>query len=254
MERALFLRPGEPLEPGPGWDRLYYGSESCPWMLPSPEELAGALEKAGSLGLPLTLVTPYLFDELMDDAERLLEALPGGGEVVVNDYGLLRAVVESGNRLVPILGRLLVKRTVAPGSGEDSAGSLPGYLAATGLDSPLFVDFLRREGFGRVEIDHLPGDSLSTGETLPASYHHPLELITLTSRCPWRFDGRRWTRGPCSRPCLEGDIALNSPGGRLDNLLSGCAQYIRREELPDLGGTAVDRLVIHRRPGEGDHG
>lgn len=254
MEKALFIETGRRWQADGRWDRIYFGTESCPRLIPSLPEASRALERAASAGKKFTLVTPYLHDEGLRQVERILNGMDGAlePEVVINDYGLAALLRDGGRMVRPVLGRLLVKGMVGY-RDHGVSGSLSKYMSAGNLQHPVFFDFLGRLGIGRVEVDHLY--NLEAGAAPDAgvsfSMHYPNGLVTLTSRCPWRFDGVRWETGPCSRNCLGGEFTMTGEGRGTPVLMRGCAQFsLGRNPARDIGRLGVDRLVYHPSPGE----
>jgi len=267
MERAVFVPdldrfppPGEPC------DRLYLGSEFCPWRLPSERELRDALAAATRRGLGFSLVTPFLDEAGLARTLPLVGALPENPatEVVANDLGLIEALRAAGWRGTVVAGRLLTRQRRGP--GFQSFGDIPPAAAAalrgSALDSPAFVELLGGAcGVKRFEID-----DLVQGVTLPAlpagvriSLYRPYLLVTATRNCPWVFDGRTWGRAHgCARPCRGQTLRLvadpekappaqhgtgPSPEGAARPLiLGGCAQFLehRNDAAPPAG---IDRIV-----------
>jgi hypothetical protein len=248
MERAVFLEPGRPWPEGP-WRRIYFGSEFCPWLLPSPEELENALAEAGRRGAAFTLATPYLHDEDLRRATALLERLQGlaGAEVVVNDWGLAEVVRREGLSPSMALGRLLVKTTAGARPPDPGRGRAAEYLASGSLDAPAFIDFIRAAGIVRVETDHLypwlPGPG--AGWLPEVSFHHPYGFITLAARCPWRFSSGRWLGGPCPRPCQGRDFRWRRSEDGLTLTFQGRAQMLRRDEAASPAAIGAGRMVVY---------
>ncbi len=247
MESAVFLEPGRPWPEGP-WQRVYLGSEFCPWLMPSPGELESALIESGRRGLAFTLATPYLHDEDLRRATTLLERLNGmaGAEVVINDWGLAEAAREGGLSPSLALGRLLVKATAGARAPDEGSGAAA-YLAAGSLDAPAFIDFIREAGIVRVETDHLypwsPGPG--TGWRPAVSFHRPYGFVTLAARCPWRYAGGRWLDGPCPRPCQGRDFRWRRSEDGLTLTFRGRAQMMRRDGAGPPAPAGADRVVVH---------
>jgi hypothetical protein len=174
--------------------------------------------------MAFTLVTPWLDDMALTDMAALLRGLPDsrGLEVVVNDWGLLRLIRREGIPVEPVLGRLLVRG----GPVANAAGGGAGIIPAGNLDAPGFLELLTSLGVRPVLTRHLG-----------------VSFVTLTRRCPWRFDGSRWETGPCSRPCLSGLFTLAREDG-LAVIHDGNAQFVRTGD-PDMTGGGFDRVVFH---------
>ncbi len=252
-ERALYVTELETLELlAWDWDRLYFGHETCPWRLPTRPLLRKALAKARADKKPFTLVTPVLDDRGLKRALSLLGELGGEDELVVNDLGLLRAARAEGWDGQIALGRLLTRQRRGGGwrselPAEPGAAS---YLRGCSLDSPGTARFFRsRYGVTRFEVDDLAqGVRLpSLGRDYRFSLYTPYSIMTLTSLCPWIFDGRGWGReGGCAAPCRGAHLVLEPEEGGEALLMAGCAQFL------ETGGggrrvRGVDRVVFQPR-------
>jgi hypothetical protein len=192
--------------------------------------------------MAFTLVTPWLDDMALTDMAALLRGLPDsrGLEVVVNDWGLLRLIRREGIPVEPVLGRLLVRG----GPVANAAGGGAGIIPAGNLDAPGFLELLTSLGVRRVETDGLaPPPSVRVAGGPVLTRHLGVSFVTLTRRCPWRFDGSRWETGPCSRPCLSGLFTLAREDG-LAVIHDGNAQFVRTGD-PDMTGGGFDRVVFH---------
>jgi hypothetical protein len=251
ITKAVYLtRPGGLESVGSWCDRLYFGHEFCPWLLPGRRSLERVREAAAARGLAFTLVTPVLGEEALAKAVRLLDILDtgAGDEVVANDMGLLEILAERSWKGEVVVGRVLTRQRrgawwrgeLPPGEGDSR------YLRGSALDSPYFVEWLHENyGVRRFEIDNLV-QGVEVGG-LPArvrlSVHHPYLFLTATTLCPWTFDGNRWKRGE-KCPSCEGEVLELTPdeGGR-KILMAGGVQYLENDSADIYRGPAVDRLV-----------
>lgn len=204
---------------GPGLDpplpgvprRLHFGSEFCTHLLPLPSELDAALRFAAEHELPLSLVTPYGGDELLDKLEKLLPKLPDGCEVVANDWGVLRRVAKDG-RFTPVLGRMLSKLMRDPWVKREW------NLEPERRESTVQLPHLLMESLGitRAETDALPGGAFAPVETggYDLSVYLPWSPLGSGRVCFAGSFGRG--RSPrfgvmdeCSRPCRHVHIRLD---------------------------------------------
>lgn len=132
---------------------IHYGNEFCERLLPSPAELARAVDWTRAAGLALSLVTPAsVTDSGVSRLRNLLRRLPAGSEVVVNDWGVMRLVRREFPRLEAIVGRVLCKMLKDP--------RIPSAqwkcLGPHGLSAPGFADLLSKLGITRMEVDMPP--------------------------------------------------------------------------------------------------
>jgi hypothetical protein len=249
MERAVFVSDIERLPPpGEPCDRIYLGSESCVRRLPGERDLRGALEVAARLGLPFSLVTPFLDEPGLAAVLALARALPqdAGTEIVANDLGLIVGLREAGWRGTVVAGRLLTRQRRGPGfqSFGDPPTEAREALRGSALESPAFVEHLG----SRYDVRRFELDELLQGVAVPdlragvrLSLYRPWLLVTATRNCPWVFDGRAWDRAACSRPCRGQSLRLESAGSR-PLVLGGCAQFLEHRSDAPLP-PEVDRVV-----------
>lgn len=129
--------------------RIHLGNEFCERLLPEPETLAACLAHSR---FALSLTLPNLTDQGMKRVLPLLDALPSGHEVIVNEWGVLRLLRRTYPELKPIAGRLLCKQIKDP--------RLPSAewarLCPSGIFSAPFAAFLMDFGISRMEVDIPP--------------------------------------------------------------------------------------------------
>jgi len=222
MERAVFVPDLDRLPPpDEPYDRLYLGSEFCPWRLPGEREIREGHAAAARQGMAFSLVTPFLDEPGLARTLDLVQALPQdpSTEVVANDLGLIEALRHAGYKGTVVAGRLITRQRRGPGFQSFGAPPLEAGAALRGsaLDSPAFIGFLGSQyGVRRFELD-----GLVQGVAVPAlpegtrlSLYRPWLLVTATRNCPWVFDGRTWERGRgCARPCRGRALRLTLCNG-----------------------------------------
>ena len=260
MEHSLFVTDPEDLRlfDRSHFDRVYLGAESCHWLTPSPALVRGVVELCGAEGATFSLVIPVLPPAGLPRARALLDSLPVGAEVVLNDWGLLRDVRDRG--LVPVLGRLLIKvkrdPRITPADLEDA--ELARYLRSSNLDESAFLAFLAECGISRVELDNVPqGWGLKLPSTMRSSLYYPWVYASTTWRCASLLGGAAAREtGRCRSQCAcltiqavtrRGDPAEGDAGRRY--WCRGGQLYFRNDVQPgDTDGWNVDRLVFMPNP------
>jgi hypothetical protein len=229
---------GAPLPPAKA-RRLYFGSEFCAHLLPSPPDLDVALRTAADHGLPLTLVTPYGGDRLLDRIGKLVERLPEGSEVVANDWGALRRIAREG-RCVPIMGRMLSKVMRDPVVRQEWARASEAVPSTTLRLPELLMESL---GVRRAETDALPGGDFPPIESngFDLSVYLPWSPLGSGRVC---FAGsfglgrspRFGVMEECTRPCRDVHMKLNDPA---------------TPESPDVAETYLaGNTMLYRHPEE----
>lgn len=106
---------------------IYYGSDNCEYLVPTKIEIEKAIEKFITFNKvfsphkvrSFTLVTPYVWDKMLDRLEEWLAYLndlkiKNPIEVVVNDYGVLRLLNKKYTNLKPIFWRVIHKILKTP--------------------------------------------------------------------------------------------------------------------------------------------
>ncbi|MFA5867214.1 MAG: hypothetical protein WC891_04545 [Actinomycetota bacterium] len=255
MENAVLISPADDLETAQGYDRLYFGVEFCEIKIPTADEVKRAVAYAAANDMRFTLVTPYVTDSGLAAVERAIAVLPAAGaiEVVANDFGVLRRMLEFHPNLTPVLGRLLVKQKRGFGIStrrQDAPPALAEQWGFSGADNETVRGYLTDIGVNRVEMDN-PAQGIASdfsGSKLAASVYTPYTYVTTTRYCPWAYDGSTWPnmRGRCGRPCLQGII--EETGDLFDRtiFISGNAQFYRHDVLPpenELLDKGIDRLI-----------
>jgi len=267
METKQFIRSIRELHDLPGpVSGVYFGSEFCVSLLPSPEALAAVVREAVSRGLSFHFVTPPLTDEALAAVRRCLEgplrSIPGC-EVTANDLGLLRVLRGDFPDLTPVLGRLLSYQHADPGNPSFLKSSFSPEEAEARLDALRSVithsegsrAFLREMGVRRVELNPVAqGIRLDDAGFFRYTLHRPFAFVSSTRFCPTVEALRNPDREKkikrirdCRRECRSCHHALRTPTVKAELLLCGNTLFYRNEDpgpLPD----AVDRVVLHARP------
>lgn len=193
---------------------IYFGSEFCEHLLPSPRTLEQAIDYARANGLKFALLTPIASPDVLCRLSELLPLLPQGTEVVVNDWGVAALVAPYFPKLRLIAGRVLCRMTKDPRLGSDWA-----QQCSHNLDSPWLQALLRRLNIEKVEID-MPLFANATALShvpLLQSVHLPYFCIAKGRMCrpgslrikgPERFAVGR----PCHKECLTLSVATSRPG------------------------------------------
>ncbi len=138
----------------PDWNertitRIHFGNEFCERLLPEMGILETALADSR---FAVSLTLPALSDQGMKRVLPLLDSLPHGQEVIVNDWGALRLVRHSYPDLKPSAGRLLCKQIKDPRlPSAEWAGLYP-----SGIFSDPYAAFLMDYGISRMEVDMPP--------------------------------------------------------------------------------------------------
>ncbi|MDQ7826777.1 MAG: hypothetical protein RDV48_28525 [Candidatus Eremiobacteraeota bacterium] len=254
MEKAVFVvRPESLALAKNGYGRLYFGQEFCDRLIPSKDALKEAVDHAGKASMAFTLVTPYLTEEQFPRWVALAEALEGllgDFEIVINDWGFLRKLRSLGTKHPYLLGRLLSKQKRGPQILrilDKVPATMVDHFRRSTSDVPVTVEFLKKMGFRRIELDNLL-HGIERENELPASIYYPYGYITttrlcLSNSCTNRTESLR-AIFPCGRECQKLHFSLSHKDMPVTVTLAGNSQFFVNEKLPgELEKLSIDRLV-----------
>lgn len=230
------------------FSRIYFGDEFCPFRLPKKDELELVLKYVKDNGLQFTFVTPWLTDDALEQVEKLLEIIPVGSEVVVNDYSLLMLKFN----FIPILGRLLNSqiRGLRKGYRKRLSKNVLEHFQSSQPQIEILGDFYKEKGINRIELDNLPQGMKTDFKNMgfSASLYYPYGYIAVTRFCPYvitknRFElafSMKW----CNRACRSSFIFLENKETDGKIFVKGNVHFYKNENLPEnLSELGIDRLV-----------
>lgn len=235
---------------------FFLGSEFCEHLLPTPAAVDRAVSLASRWNVTFGLVTPLACDGLFAPLRTLLERLPDGSEVTVNDWGVARLVRREFPALRPVAGRLLGRMIKDP--------RLPSAAWArmypNGLRSGRFRDILDGLGIARLELDFPPfgAPDLFAGIDFPVGVRAPFGYIAKGRICKAGSLGletaEKFAPGRvCRRECLGFHEVGGRPGrSELYTSQRGNTMYYRHSAAmaaaieQAIAHGSVDRVVLSR--------
>ncbi len=248
MEQALFLnRLCGPLPSG--YDRLYFGSEFCPWTFPGAGDILQAISEARGRGMRFTLSTPVITENFLSRLRQVLvEVLPHldeGDEVMLSDWGAVPLLRELAPELTLVLGRALSGQKRGPRILDLSLSEAQkDYFRQGSWYALEATALLAEQRVARVELDNLLQGVGPLPGSLRGSLHYPFAMVSSSRNCPFCGGG---TSVGCSARCGEA-FRLESPQSRQALWQAGNTQFLKNDQLPsDPAGLGIDRLVHHPR-------
>jgi len=255
-ENALFITQIENLKYlNPDFKRVHFGVEFCERLLPSAQELTDTLSEVACRGLPFTFVTPYVTEDGLHKVEKLLDLLPGGTEVVFNDWGVFRLLHDGYQGLVPVLGRLLTKIKRGPRI-MNFIDKLPKdaleHLRSTNLGVPRYTQFLFANNIRRAELDNpLQGLNFNgVPQELKLSLHIPFAYVSTTRFCLTANCDDQEKKGfigvfPCGRECRQYTFFLDNAAMTTLLIRKGNTIFFRNASVTDeIRSSHIDRVII----------
>jgi SAM-dependent methyltransferase len=224
------------------FDRIYFGSEFCEFLLPTVEQIAEITSFASREGVRFTFVTPPCTERALAEAIQLIEMLPDDAEVVFSDWGLLEAILAA--KKTPVHGRLLCNAKKDPRLGHSQAE--PEYATGHNIQSA-YQKMLIGNNVTRVELDNVfQGLIINPENRMKFSLYYPFVPCTMTRKCYFanmaagNVKFRPITE--CAIHCRGKNIALANSGEKL--YVKGNAQYYVNSTLPaETGALGIDRYV-----------
>lgn len=235
---------------------FFLGSEFCEHLLPSPGAVGRAVSLAQRWDVVFGLVTPLACDGLFAPLRAVLERLPDGSEVTVNDWGVARLVHREFPDLRPVAGRMLGRMIKDP--------RLPSAAWArmypNGLRAGRFREILDGLGIGRLELDFPPfgAPDLFAGIDFPVGVRAPFGYIAKGRICKAGSLGletaEKFSPGRvCRRECLGFHEVGGRPGrNELYTSQRGNTMYYRHSAAmaatvaQAIANGWVDRIVLSR--------
>lgn len=255
MDRAFFVSdPGCFSQLPEGHSRLYFGCEFCERRIPSESELSNAIGFASSNRVSFSFVTPFVTEKGLQALSSLFELLPRDSEVIVNDWGVMKALSSSFD--FPLsLGRLLTKQQRdprIPGFFNALPPDMRSRLRSCAVDSDAYSSFLKDFGVSRVEIDPLLHGLDVRFTELKASIYTPYSFVTATRFCRFAScdKGVSFSKiRPCSQLCRSESFELSHPTLSSPLILVGNTQFVKVPSLPSgLEEMGIDRVVFQPKP------
>lgn len=239
------------------FSRIYFGNEFCERLLPTVEELKQLLDFALKNEMDFTFVTPYVTNKGIKSLIQLfafLEQENPGCEVVFNDFGVLRVLLNKYGELKPIMGRLLNKMKRGPrlmNLIEALPENTVKYFKGSSLDTEAFGKFLYEKKIKRVELDNvLQGIDLNVAKFgISASLYFPYAYVTTTRAClaiDCDVHGKEDAVGvfPCKKECQNYTFHLVSKIMPVSLIRKGNTIFFKNEKIPEnLKEIGVDRIV-----------
>jgi len=203
--------------------RVYFGNETCARRLPLRAEIIGAYSLCLSFGKEMSLVLPYAGERDMESvisAAETFSAVNPGGEVIVNDLGVIGLIKEKNIPVKIVLGRLLSRQKRDPRFAEfpHASNIAAEELPLSSFSVPSFSEFFLGLGISRAGFDSLPqGINVSGAGGFEFDAYWPWVYVTsgrscqlLGARDPKK--GKYPLEEPCGKECLVMEMEPEKEG------------------------------------------
>lgn len=256
MEEAIYISKIEKIKLWePKYTRLYFGNEFCERLIPSNSELKEVLSFVSDKKIDLSLVTCYVTDKGLDKFVELFEKLSRAGsgfEIIINDWGLLRA--SRRYPLIPVLGRLLTKQKRDPkvlNIMNKVSKEIKEQLKESSLNSN-FIKFLKDKNINRVELDNLlQGISQDRTDIMNFSFslYLPFGFLSTSRFCfsnlHYRNDKKTIGIFSCKKQCRQKYYyILRNSQTPVPLLIKGNTIFFKNQAIPAMSDESrIDRFV-----------
>lgn len=280
MEKAMWIDCGTSFSADDGFNRVYFGHETCQYLLPAAADACESARAFLDKGMRVTLMTPFLTDAGITATLHLVEALLAVSEsleVACSDWGLLYSLAKR-KMATPVVGRLLSGQPVDPRLQrivnqtqpeqepmlvEDLNGDsclllkkehsaiLATHCRSVWVNTPLAHALLTRWGISRcevsntiqgLELQHLPG--------IAYSLHVSEAIVSVMRWCPKapeNLNGQRFCNPP---DCGGSTIRWAFPSMQSDFFRRDNALYYKADSVPlNFAALPIDRLVYRNLSG-----
>lgn len=251
------------------FQRIYFGQETCENLLPTLKSVEQAVEIAKQREVSFTLATPYVSPKGIVELRKIFDylvSLDQEIEVVVNDFGVLHLINTEYSKLIPVLGRLLIKMK------RDPRFSLSGYdianieiknikkvesnqlevLQGSSLELPSYQKFLNDKGIERAGMDTIPqgvDPKILKKWGLKIDLYWPWTYITSSRSCAIAAHtqvGKDYhpTDELCEFQCKQFEFTFTSDKRMLPTVQNGNAVWMNCESLyKEFFEAGFDRLI-----------
>ena len=209
MEKVVLLNkiPSDIKDLSPDFQRIYFGSEFCDFLVPSMAEIRKLKQVERKQRVPFSIVTPYINERRLKHWLVLLSALDAdypGTEVIVNDWGIVFAIKNQFPRLSMVLGRVLSKqkrgfftldRYESPEKVVLRREKEKDYAHSSILQNRYLCDFLSKLTIDRMGLDNIaaPLQYFSSSRFMIDLYY-PYIYLTTSNYCLLYVDEKRCGR------------------------------------------------------------
>jgi hypothetical protein len=194
--------------------RVYFGHETCARRLPPRSKIIDAYSLCLSSGMEMSFILPYAGEKDVSpivSAVEVFAAVNPGGEVVLNDFGLINAIQEKNIPVKTVLGRLLSRQKRDPRflSLPHAENIAEKELSFSSFSVPSFSKFFLDLGISRAGFDSLPqGISVPGAAGFEFDAYWPWVYVTSGRSCQLLGvndpkKGKYPLEEPCGKKCLD---------------------------------------------------
>lgn len=258
MKFGLKINRLEQLNNAAKYKYIYFGNEFCEKKLPTIDFSKKVIDFCQKNDKIPVLMLPFLTEfgfkkakELIDNINKLIDNISNPSaikyfEITINDYGILDHIKKFPNIKLN-LGRLLIKMKKGPEIMSGALRENHEKFKENSLNNPMFIDFIKKHGISRFEVDLPP-----QGRNLPKHEKITLYLgnsvLSVTKRCPYIDSMKscfKYEIKECLKECLKFYLVKNTKYYSENIYVMGNAEFQKTEkQIPKEFKKCIDRIVL----------
>ncbi len=228
------------------FERLYFGVEFCPNLIPSLDDIQRVLDFCKEKKIKFTFVTPWCTDSAIRKIEKILRLSPPYTEIVFNDWGLWQLVSQKFKKknFIFCLGRLLIRHKNDPRAIIIKDKKKLNFIKGCVLSNKTFQSFLITRGIKRVELNNsFQGYNFSLEPNISTSIYYPYVFLSVTTKCIFK---KRINIERCDYNCKDRYLICNIKKFNVPIITRGNTEFYRNTDKPsekDFLGWRINRTV-----------
>jgi len=187
-----------------GFDRIYFGNETCPARFPESSDIDFFLRFIELQKISGTILTPVISERFLDSISDSLSRLPSGFEIVFNDFGLFHRF--SHGNFTPLMGRMLIPLK------KDTAISPASDHELLSIYNEEYFCFMTNLGFQRFELDNIQYPFFSK-PLKKNNFNFTLYLTEVITNLDFSGCVKCASTGSCIFPRKPQNLLINRKGG-----------------------------------------
>lgn len=238
------------------YNRFYYGSEFCEYLIPDISEIDKIINYTFDQKKKFTLLTPFVTDMGVNKLDKIFKSICSYGkdiEIVISDYGILELIKTKGYKFSLVLGRMLNQQKRGPRLLkliDKVPKELISHFSSCYLDRQEVYEYLLHLGVERIEFDNIPlGLKRPSYDKFKASIYYPYIYLSTTRLCLARKAFKDTSRlrliEKCEQECKVCEFTLNHKCMPEEISLKGNTYFTYCKNLPEnLEDLNIDRIVF----------
>lgn len=249
MEKAIYLPRDVLKNETPETERIYIGSHTCAYHMPSMEVISSCIQET-----PSTLVIPPTPQDELSNMKSHIESFLDHAldpEIVFNDFGIFHWFInqQAFNHVPKILGFLLTHQKRDPYAKLFSDNPL---MTALAEDNALYYDWYNEHNLKAIEITNtLQPPTLNSDAPFTYHLYIPYSFVSTSRYCPPFLMEKNPQTNHLPVPCTVENCLRNSwkqevdvEGHKTTQWYFGNAQWYEHDDIPQFVSRVIDNSLL----------